>query len=226
VSPLLQDIYFPETSSPDDLLEEAAAAAPVAAWRKAAAAGWRASGGCRGSNGSSGRDGNGNSSSSAGVEVRELQGSLRTLRGLTRKALRATAVATHLLQQQQQQGEDSKQQQGSLQPSSNETAVIVLSSSLLLPQQGHGGDDIFEQGQEAHTARRDALLNHLGMLLQDQAVCLGPWFEPWCFRPGRNRLRLLTLQAAEVGTAAPGEIHGALSFQSMSCCCAQCAGLC
>jgi hypothetical protein len=208
----LQDIYYPDSSSPDDLFEEAAQAAPVSAWRKAAAAAEaarRLCGGHNGSNGSSGRDGGGGGgSSSAGIDVRELQGSLQTLRTLTRKALRATAVAAHLLQQQQQQQEETacKQQQDGLQISCNgsDTAFVAVSSSpmQLSDAEGRSGSDMFEQGQEAWAARRATLLNHLGVLLHDQAVCLGPWFEPWRFRPRRDGLRLLTLQAAEVGGAA------------------------
>lgn len=155
----------------DDLLTEAAGMAPVSAWRKAAAA---AGGSPRQHRRSVSREG------SSSPRSHDSPGSLRQrvqlLWQMGRRALRATVVAVHLLQQQQQGG--------------NAAARSSLPAGAL-PQQ-------YVPGAGAAAHRREVLLHHLGVMLQDQASCLSPWFEPWRFRPQRTPLRLLTLQAAQV----------------------------
>jgi hypothetical protein len=89
-----------------------------------------------------------------------------------RKALRASVVAIHLLQQQCQDADDA-------------------AGLGALPRQ-------YTAGLGAAAYRKEALLNHLAVMLQDQASCLGPWFEPWRFKPQRTPLRLLMLQASQV----------------------------
>lgn len=153
----------------DDLLTEAAGMAPVSAWRKAAAA---AGGSPRQHRRSVSGEGS-SSPRSHDSSPGSLRQRVQLLWQMGRRALRATAVAVHLLQQQQQQGGGGAVRAGAL------------------PQQ-------YVPGAGAAAHRREVLLHHLGVMLQDQASCLSPWFEPWRFRPQRTPLQLLTLQAAQV----------------------------
>jgi hypothetical protein len=203
----------------DDLLSEAAALAPVAAWRKAAAAAAsrtqpRHLGGSR--DGSSPRGG---SNSTVAMEQHA-----KLLRQLGRNALRATAVALQLLQQQQP---PQRQRQGLV---DGDQAVSAAAAAAGLSEQGAaaavaaapvaslcGGGNLPSRlcpGQEASTHVREDLLHHLGVLLQDQAACLGPWFEPWRFRPQRTQLRQLMLHAAQ---ARPSSLLLWLSSQAVVC---------
>jgi hypothetical protein len=166
---LLQDL------SHEDLLTEAAGMAPVAAWRKAATAAAASAAAATGTTPhprrSNSREG---SSSPRGQGARSLRQQVQTLWQIGRKALRASVVAIHLLQQQQQcQDADGAEGLGAL------------------PRQ-------YTAGLGAAVYRMKALLNHLAVMLQDQASCLSPWFEPWRFKPPRTPLRLLMLQAAQV----------------------------
>lgn len=172
---LLQDL------SQEDLLTEAAGMAPVSAWRKAAAAAAAtapASALQHQRRSSSSREG---SSSPRDQGSGALRQEVQILWQMGRKALRATVIAIHLLQQQQQQ-------QGIV-PSS--TAGAGAGTAAVLPKQ-------YRPGLGAVAYRKEALLNHLGVTLLDQASCLSPWFEPWRFRPQRTPLRLLMLDAAKV----------------------------
>jgi len=197
---LLQNLQ----SVDEDLLSEAAAQAPAAAWQKAAAAAATAAAAAV----TSTQPGGGASSSREGSSSPRSQGvataqHVRTLLHLGRKALRATVVAVELLRKQQQSTcsdpRSSPSSAGRLMP----TAAMRFCAAA-----GDAGGGVaaegsavlgrFGPGAEVLSCRRRSLLIHLQVLLQEQVMCLGPWFEPWRFRPERTPLRLLTLQAAQV----------------------------
>jgi hypothetical protein len=186
-------MYCVQDLGQDDLLTEAAGMAPVSAWRKAAAA---AGGVPRNRRRSDSREG---SSSPSGSGL--LQQHVATLRQMGRKALRATVIAVHLLHRQQQQ---QTQQQCLL--SAGQTGsrhAIVTGMDTAGGSSSSAGDGVvlpwqYSAGHAAAGFRAEALLNHLGLLLMDQSLCLGPWFEPWRARPERTQLRQAMLQAAQV----------------------------
>jgi hypothetical protein len=185
-------MYCVQDFGQDDLLTEAAGMAPVSAWRKAAAAGGVPQNRRR----SHSREG---SSSPSGSGL--LQQHVATLRQMGQKALRATVIAVHLLHRQQQQ---QTQQQCLLSagPTGSRHAIVTVAGTaggssssagdgMVLPWQ-------YSAGHDAAGFRAEALLNHLGLLLMDQSLCLGPWFEPWRARPQRTQMRQTMLQAAQV----------------------------
>lgn len=188
----------------EDLLSEAAAQAPAAAWQNAAAVAAAAAAT------TSAHPGGGASSSREGSSSPRSQGAataqhVRTLLHLGGKALRATVIAVELLRRQQQSlcSDDH-----SSRPSSPGcvTGTAAMRFCAAAGDAGGGVADAegsavlgrFRPGAEVFSCRRRSLLIHLQVLLQEQVMCLGPWFEPWRFRPERTPLRLLTLQAAQV----------------------------
>lgn len=201
ISCVLCCMYCVQDLGQDDLLTEAAGMAPVSAWRKAAAA--AAAGGVpRHRRRSDSREG---SSSPSGSGL--LQQHVATLRQMGRKALRATVIAVHLLHRQQQQ----TQQQCLLSagPTGSRHAIVTAAGTaggssssagdgMVLPWQ-------YSAGHDAAGFRAEALLNHLGLLLMDQSLCLGPWFEPCRAPPQRTQLRQGMLQAAQVRACNGGE---------------------
>lgn len=213
-------LYCVQDLEHDDLLTRAARLAPVAAWEAAAAAANNAQHArILRANSSSVINTREGSSSPRGKAA--LQQHVGLLRDLGRKALRATVVAVHLLLQQQQQEQGNRVSSGSPDdmqvdaaggasnalantPGPVSVSPAVQQSSSLPPAPA-----LFGSCADTAAGRRETLLHFLGLLLQEQVMCLGPWCEPWRFRPQRGQLRLLTLQAAQVRTVALGCFGGA-----------------
>lgn len=215
------DFGAPHSQDPNDkdLVTEAAGSAPVSSWRKAAARAGLA-GNCGSSIGQHQQlPGAATTSSDAAARERRssspsdnreegggsgqgvlLQQRLQTLEGVFRRALRATLIAVHLLQNQQNRQQQQQRQQ-----------LVVSGSSAAATQAGSGAVPaaVWQLLPASCGATAAQLLNQLAAVLREQAMCLAPWYEPWRFRPARDRSRQLLLQAAQVRVA--GRLAGWLS---------------